>query len=94
MPCRDRGSRAGTYDHTGAAQRASKAEVHKARFFGTNTPLDLWAIIDAVENGPSMKSMGAMHLVLGTLVARQTQEPVVISLSGTSTVAYACVLVP
>lgn len=41
-----------------------------------------------------MKSMGAMHLVLSTLVARQTQEPVVISLSGTSNVAYACVLVP
>lgn len=41
-----------------------------------------------------MGTSSAMQLVLGTLMARQTQEPVVISLPDTNTAAYACVLVP
>lgn len=44
--------------------------------------------------GESMGASGAMQLVLGTLAVRQTQQPVVISMPGSNTAAYACVLTP
>ncbi|MCB1277468.1 beta-ketoacyl synthase N-terminal-like domain-containing protein [Prosthecobacter sp.] len=44
--------------------------------------------------GESMGAASALQLVLGTLAARETQQPVVISMPGTNTAAYACVLTP
>lgn len=44
--------------------------------------------------GESMGAGSALQLVLGTLAARQTQQPVVISMPGANTAAYACVLTP
>lgn len=44
--------------------------------------------------GESMGAGCALQLVLGTLAARQTQRPVVISMPGANTAAYACVLEP
>jgi 3-oxoacyl-[acyl-carrier-protein] synthase II len=44
--------------------------------------------------GESMGASSALQLVLGTLAARQTQQPVVISMPGTNTAAYSCVLTP
>jgi hypothetical protein len=44
--------------------------------------------------GESMGASSSLHLVLGTLAARQTQQPVVISMPGTNTAAYACVVTP
>lgn len=44
--------------------------------------------------GESMGASSALQLVLGTLAARRTQQPVVISMPGTNTAAYACVLTP
>ena len=44
--------------------------------------------------GESMGASSALQLVLGTLAARQTQQPVVISMPGANTAAYACVLTP
>jgi hypothetical protein len=42
--------------------------------------------------GESMGASAALQLVLGTLTARETQQPVVISMPGTNTAAYACVI--
>ena len=44
--------------------------------------------------GESMGASSALHLVLGTLAARQTQQPVVVSMPGANTAAYACVVEP
>ncbi len=44
--------------------------------------------------GESMGASAALQLVLGTLAARETQQPVVISMPGANTAAYACVLTP
>lgn len=44
--------------------------------------------------GESMGASGALQLVLGTVAARQTQQPVVLSMPGANTAAYACVLTP
>jgi 3-oxoacyl-[acyl-carrier-protein] synthase II len=44
--------------------------------------------------GESMGAGGALQLVLGAMAARQTQQPVVISMPGTNTAAYACLLTP
>jgi 3-oxoacyl-[acyl-carrier-protein] synthase II len=44
--------------------------------------------------GESMGASSALQLVLGTLAVRQTQQPVVISMPGANTAAYACVLTP
>ncbi len=44
--------------------------------------------------GESMGASAVLQLVLGTLAARQTQQPVVISMPGANTAAYACVLTP
>lgn len=44
--------------------------------------------------GESMGASSALQLVLGTLAVRQTQQPVVISMPGSNTAAYACVLTP
>ena len=44
--------------------------------------------------GESMGASSALQLVLGTLAVRHTQQPVVISMPGTNTAAYACVLTP
>jgi 3-oxoacyl-[acyl-carrier-protein] synthase II len=42
--------------------------------------------------GESMGASAALQLVLGTFTARETQQPVVISMPGTNTAAYACVI--
>ncbi len=44
--------------------------------------------------GESMGAGSALQLVLGAMAARQTKQPVVISMPGTNTAAYACVLTP
>ena len=44
--------------------------------------------------GESMGASTALQLVLGTLAVRQTQQPVVISMPGSNTAAYSCVLTP
>jgi 3-oxoacyl-[acyl-carrier-protein] synthase II len=44
--------------------------------------------------GESMGASAVLQLVLGTLAARQTRRPVVISMPGANTAAYACVLTP
>ncbi len=44
--------------------------------------------------GESMGASTALQLVLGTLTVRQTQQPVVLSIPGANTAAYACVLTP
>lgn len=44
--------------------------------------------------GESMGASAALQLVLGTREARDTQQPVVISMPGANTAAYACVLTP
>ncbi len=44
--------------------------------------------------GESMGASVALQLALGTLEARATQQPVVISMPGANTAAYACVLTP
>jgi 3-oxoacyl-[acyl-carrier-protein] synthase II len=44
--------------------------------------------------GESMGASAALQLVLGTLTARETQQPVVISMPGVNTAVYACVLTP
>jgi 3-oxoacyl-(acyl-carrier-protein) synthase len=42
--------------------------------------------------GESMGASSALQLVLGTLEARETRQPVVISMPGANTAAYACVI--
>jgi len=44
--------------------------------------------------GESMGASSALQLVLGTLAARRTKQPAVISLPGANTAAYACVVTP
>lgn len=44
--------------------------------------------------GESMGASTALQLALGTLEVRETQHPVVISMPGTNTAVYACVLTP
>lgn len=44
--------------------------------------------------GESMGASSALQLVLGTLAARRTKQPVVISMPGANTAAYSCVLTP
>lgn len=44
--------------------------------------------------GESMGASAALQLVLGTLAARETRQPVVVSMPGANTAAYACVLTP
>ena len=44
--------------------------------------------------GESMGASSALQLVLGTLEARDTHQPVVISMPGANTAAYACVITP
>lgn len=44
--------------------------------------------------GESMGTSSALHLVLGALSARSTQQPAVVSMPGTNTAAYACVVEP
>jgi hypothetical protein len=44
--------------------------------------------------GESMGASSALQLVLGTLEARDTRQPVVVSMPGANTAAYACVITP
>lgn len=44
--------------------------------------------------GESMGASSALQLVLGALAVRKTQQPVILSMPGTNTAAYACVLTP
>jgi len=44
--------------------------------------------------GESMGASSALQLVLGTLEARDTHQPVVVSMPGANTAAYACVITP
>lgn len=44
--------------------------------------------------GESMGASAVLQIVLGALTVRQTQQPVVISMPGANTAAYACVLTP
>lgn len=44
--------------------------------------------------GESMGAGGALQMVLGVLEARDTRQPVVVSLPGANTAAYACVITP
>lgn len=44
--------------------------------------------------GESMGASAILQMVLGTLEARDTRQPVVVSMPGTNTAAYACVIEP
>ncbi len=44
--------------------------------------------------GESMGAGAALQMVLGVLEARETQQPVVVSMPGANTAAYACVIEP
>lgn len=44
--------------------------------------------------GESMGAGTALQLVLGVLETRETQQPAVVSMPGTNTAAYACVITP
>ncbi|MBB5034945.1 beta-ketoacyl synthase N-terminal-like domain-containing protein [Prosthecobacter vanneervenii] len=44
--------------------------------------------------GESMGASSALHLVLGALSARCTRQPAIVSMPGTNTAAYACVVEP
>lgn len=53
-----------------------------------------WSAIRSPKTviGESMGASAALQLVLGTLEARETKHPVVVSMPGTNTAAYACVI--